>query len=93
MVLTHAVGPLRTYVISLILLDLEDPSKIVGELREPLIEPNEDEREGYVPNVVYSCGFIRHNEHLIVPYAMSDVACSFIKVDADKIIKKMKNNI
>lgn len=90
LLITHAVGPMRRYVISAMLLDLNDPTKIIGKLKLPLIEPNEEEREGYVPNVVYSCGSIIHNEYLVIPYAMSDSACGFAKVRLDEIIRDMK---
>ena len=75
--LTHGVGPMRQYWIGALLLDLEDPSRVIGELDEPMLVPNADERDGYVPNVVYSCGALRHGDHLIVPYAVSD---SFTRV-------------
>jgi predicted GH43/DUF377 family glycosyl hydrolase len=90
LLITHAVGPLRKYVISAILLDLNDPGKIIGQLDFPLISPNEDEREGYVPNVVYSCGAMIHNGHLIIPYAMSDSASSFASISIAEILKNMK---
>jgi predicted GH43/DUF377 family glycosyl hydrolase len=90
LLLTHAVGPLRKYVISAILLDLEQPYKIIGTLNTPLISPNEDEREGYVPNVVYSCGAMKHNGNLIIPYAMSDSASSFATVSVAEILKNME---
>ena len=89
LLITHAVGPFRKYVISAILLDLDDPSKIIGSLNEPLIEPNEVEREGYVPNVVYSCGSLIHNKKLIIPYAMSDSSCGFAKVNVDELLNKL----
>jgi predicted GH43/DUF377 family glycosyl hydrolase len=72
LLLTHGVGPMRKYCIGALLLDLKDPSKIIGRLDEPLITPSEEEREGYVPNVVYSCGSIILNGDLIIPYATSD---------------------
>jgi predicted GH43/DUF377 family glycosyl hydrolase len=72
LVLTHGVGPMRRYAIGALLLDLEDPQHVRGHLSQPLIEPAEDEREGYVPNVVYTCGAIVHREQLIVPYGFSD---------------------
>jgi predicted GH43/DUF377 family glycosyl hydrolase len=72
LVLTHGVGPMRRYCIGAILLDLKDPSKVLARLHEPLIAPNEFEREGDVPNVVYSCGAIIHQNHVVIPYAMSD---------------------
>ena len=87
--ITHAVGSLRKYVISAILLDLENPSKVIGALNEPLIEPDDQEREGYVPNVVYSCGSITHKENLIIPYAYSDSSCGFAKIGINELLKKM----
>jgi len=72
LVLTHGVGPMRRYAIGALLLDLKDPHRVLGHLPEPLIEPTEDERAGYVPNVVYTCGAIVHAEHLVVPYGFSD---------------------
>jgi len=87
--ITHAVGPMRKYVISAILLDLENPSKVIGSLKQPLIEPNEDEREGYVPNVVYSCGSIVHKNNLIIPYAFSDSASGFGKIGISELLDKL----
>lgn len=89
LVLTHGVGPMRKYTIGAILLDLNDPSRVIGRLREPLLTPNENEREGYVPNVVYSCGAIIHNDHLILPYAMSDYASSFATVPLDDLLLEL----
>jgi predicted GH43/DUF377 family glycosyl hydrolase len=89
LLLTHAVGPLRTYVISAILLDLNNPAKIIGHLKEPLIYPDEDEREGYVPNVVYSCGSMIHAGNLIIPYAMSDSATSFATIPVSELLNMM----
>ena len=66
----HGVGPMREYSLGAILLDLNDPTEVIGRLRFPLLMPNEEEREGYVPNVVYSCGSMVHNNNLIIPYAM-----------------------
>jgi predicted GH43/DUF377 family glycosyl hydrolase len=70
--LTHGVGPMRQYWMGALLLDLEDPSRVIGALSEPMLAPNADERDGYVPNVVYSCGALRHGDQLIIPYAVSD---------------------
>jgi predicted GH43/DUF377 family glycosyl hydrolase len=72
LVLTHGVGPMRTYSIGAILLDLDDPTHLVGHLREPLLSPASDERDGYVPNVVYSCGALVHAGHLVLPYGVGD---------------------
>ena len=89
LVLTHGVGAMRRYCIGAILLDLEDPTKVIGQLAEPLLIPNETEREGYVPNVVYSCGAIILNNELIIPYAMADYSSGFATVDVDELIGKM----
>ena len=82
LVLTHGVGPMRRYAIGALLLDLKDPHRVLGHLPEPLIEPTEDERAGYVPNVVYTCGAIVHAGQLVVPYGFSDsgVAIASIRV-------------
>ena len=72
LVLTHGVGPMRRYAIGALLLDLHDPRRVIGFLKTPLIEPDESEREGYVPNVVYTCGAIVHAQQLIIPYGYSD---------------------
>jgi predicted GH43/DUF377 family glycosyl hydrolase len=91
--ITHGVGPMRRYVIGVSLLQLDDPSIIIGRLNEPLILPNKDEREGYVPNVVYSCGAIIHNNKLVVPYGLSDYSSSFALVDMNDLIAKLKSEI
>lgn len=80
LVITHGVGPMRKYSIGAVLLDLENPAKVIGRLREPLLSPSGNEREGYVPNVVYSCGSLIHGENLILPFAMSDKITSFVSV-------------
>ena len=89
LVLTHGVGPMRKYCIGAMLLDLNDPSRIVSRLHEPLISPNEVEREGYVPNVVYTCGAIIHGDHLVIPYAMSDYATTFATIPVAELIASM----
>ncbi len=90
LLITHAVGPMRKYVLGAILLDLDDPSKIIKKLNKPLLSPNEEEREGYVPNVVYSCGSMVHEENLILPYAMSDSASTFATINIEEIITEME---
>jgi len=80
LVLTHGVGPMRKYAIGAVLLDLDDPTRVLGRLREPLLAPDENERAGYVPNVVYSCGGAVHDGLLVIPYSMSDYATSFATV-------------
>jgi predicted GH43/DUF377 family glycosyl hydrolase len=90
LVLTHGVGPMRKYCIGAMLLDRNNPSKILGRLHEPLIMPNEIEREGYVPNVVYSCGSLIHQGYLVIPYAMSDYATTFATVNLADLLSAMK---
>jgi predicted GH43/DUF377 family glycosyl hydrolase len=90
LLLTHGVGPMRKYVISAILLDLTDPTKIIGRLEEPFIMAGEEEREGYVPNVVYTCGLLRHNNLLVIPYAISDAATLIATVDLEEVLNSMK---
>ena len=92
LVITHAVGPVREYVLGAALYDLDDPKKEIGRLREPLLIPNKEEREGYVPNVVYSCGSLLHNENLIIPYAMSDYASTYAVVNLRELMYALKNN-
>lgn len=92
LILTHGVGPMRRYCIGASLLDLEDPTKVIGRLKKPLVSPSKEEREGYVPNVVYSCGSIIHNEHLILPYAVSDYSSSYATVELAALLKKLKSN-
>jgi beta-1,2-mannobiose phosphorylase / 1,2-beta-oligomannan phosphorylase len=89
LVITHGVGQMRKYSIGALLLDLNDPAKVIGDLKDPLIVPNEDEREGYVPNVVYSCGSIVHNGVLVIPYAVSDYASSYATVDLKTLLAKL----
>ena len=90
LLLTHGVGAMRKYVISAILLDLQDPSKIIGRLEKPMITAEGEEREGYVPNVVYTCGLLRHGKYLIIPYAVSDTSTVFASVELDEVLNEMK---
>ena len=92
LLITHGVGPMRRYCLGAILLDLENPGKVIGHLKDPLIIPNEKEREGYVPNVIYSCGSIIHNNEIIIPYGMSDYASSFATVPLNELLNELKNN-
>ena len=89
LVLTHSVGAMRTYVISAILLDLQNPYKIIGHLKEPLLVPDEEERDGYVPNVVYTCGSMLYNKNLIIPYAVSDSASCFAYIQLNDLLNMM----
>lgn len=90
LVITHGVGPVREYVLGVSLLDLENPEKEIGRLSTPLIVPNSKEREGYVPNVVYSCGSMIHNEQLVIPYAMSDYASTYATVNVVELLAALK---
>ncbi|MEJ0090040.1 MAG: glycoside hydrolase family 130 protein [Limisphaerales bacterium] len=90
LVLSHGVGALRKYCLGAFLLDLKDPTRVIRRLREPLMCPNESEREGYVPNVVYTCGALLHGRKLIIPYAMSDSATSFAAVSLDELLMAME---
>jgi predicted GH43/DUF377 family glycosyl hydrolase len=90
LVLSHGVGPMRQYCIGAFLLDRDDPCKVIGRLREPLLKPNEDEREGYVPNVVYTCGSMLHQGELIIPYGLADHATGFATVPLDEVLAAMQ---
>jgi predicted GH43/DUF377 family glycosyl hydrolase len=90
LVISHGVGPMRKYCIGAFLLDRDDPTKVIGRLREPLIKPNKDEREGYVPNVVYSCGSLVHGGQLIIPYGMSDYATTFATLPLNEVLAAME---
>lgn len=90
LVLSHGVGAMRKYCLGAFLLDLDDPTRVIGRLREPLLSPNESEREGYVPNVVYTCGALLHGRELVIPYAMSDSATSFATVSLDELLDAME---
>jgi predicted GH43/DUF377 family glycosyl hydrolase len=88
-VLTHGVGPMREYTIGALLLDLDDPLRVLGALRDPLVVPAEDERDGYVPNVVYSCGALRHGDRLLLPYGASDASVRFAFVDLAPLVERL----
>lgn len=90
LIITHGVGAMRRYCIGASLFDLDDPSKEIGRLDEPLLSPLENEREGYVPNVVYSCGSIIHNNSLILPYAVSDYSSTYGVVDMTELLHVLK---
>ena len=91
LVITHAVGSMRKYSIGGALLDLQNPEIEIGRLKEPLLSPNQDEREGYVPNVVYSCGSIIHNGELIIPYGLADHSSSFATVNLQMLLDRLKS--
>ena len=88
--ISHGVGPLRKYCIGAFLLNRDDPSKVIGRLREPLLKPNPSEREGYVPNVVYSCGAMLHQGQLVIPYGLADHATGFATVSLAEVLAAME---
>ncbi len=92
LVLTHGVGPMRKYCIGAALLDLNDPTQVLGRLKTPLLAPKGNEREGYVPNVVYSCGSLIHGKNLVLPYAMSDTASAIATVEIDVLLAAILKN-
>lgn len=89
LVLTHAVGPMREYTIGALLLNLDDPTEVIGRLREPLLRAGAEERNGYVPNVVYSCGGMLHDGALLLPYGMSDAAVRFAFLDVAELLDRL----
>ena len=89
LLLTHGVGPMRTYCIGAMLLDLKNPLRVIGCLKEPLIMPTDEDRDGYVPNVVYTCGAMIHNDYLYVPYATSDSVTRFAFVSLDQLLNRL----
>ena len=91
LIITHGVGPLRTYCLGASLFDLKDPTQQLGRLKEPLMVPREDEREGYVPNVVYSCGSMICHDQVIIPYGISDYGSGIVTVPLDELLDKIMN--
>ena len=89
LVITHGVGPMRRYALGALLLDLDDPCRVIGHLKDPLLVPNADEREGYVPNVVYSCGAMIHGDHLVLPYGYADVGASIVTIVLDDLLDQL----
>lgn len=92
LVITHGVGPMRKYCIGAILLDLNDPTQVIGRLKQPLLSPEENEREGYVPNVVYSCGSLIHGRALILPFALSDTASVIATLQVDDLLEALQSD-
>ena len=80
---------MRRYTLGVSLLDLEQPQKVISILDKPLMEPLESEREGYVPNVLYTCGWMQHGDNILIPYAMSDVACGFATMKTKTIVEQL----
>ena len=93
LLLTHGVGPMRRYCIGATLLDLDDPCRVIGQTREPLIMPTDEERTGYVPNVVYSCGALLHKRMLIIPYALTDLSTSMARIDLDELLQSLVETV
>ena len=91
-VMTHGVGPMRTYALGAVLLDIDDPSHVIGQLSEPLLVPDESEREGYVPNVVYSCGSLVHAGRLVIAYGASDRSTRFATVEVEALLRELTRN-
>jgi len=89
LLLTNGVGPVRKYSIGAVLLDKRDPSRVLARSSEPLLRPEPSEREGYVPNVVYTCGAITHNDQLILPYAVSDSFSNFATMKISALMQAM----
>ena len=89
LLLTHGVGPVRKYSIGAVLLDKRDPSRVLARSSEPLLRPEASEREGYVPNVVYTCGAMRHNDQIILPYAVSDTFSNFATIKISALMRAM----
>ncbi len=92
LVITHAVGSMREYTLGASLYELDSPEKLIGRLSSPLMMPNETEREGYVPNVIYSCGSIVHNDDLIIPYAMSDHSSTYATCNLRELLDVLKDS-
>ena len=90
LLLTHGVGPMRQYCIGAALLDLDDPAKLIGQTKEPLIVPTGEERVGYVPNVAYTCGAMIHNDVVVIPYAMSDMVTTIATVPLPDLLRVLK---
>ncbi|MEI6071241.1 MAG: glycoside hydrolase family 130 protein [Verrucomicrobiae bacterium] len=86
LVITHGVGPMRRYCMGAMLLALDDPGRVLGSLSCPLLEPSEERREGYVPNVVYSCGALTHRGHLFLPYALSDTSSAIATIELAELL-------
>jgi predicted GH43/DUF377 family glycosyl hydrolase len=89
LVITHGVGPMRQYSLGAILLQIDDPQRVIGHLNEPLLVPSEDERDGYVPNVVYSCGSMIHGDNLVLPYGFADEATAVATIPLDQLLSRL----
>jgi predicted GH43/DUF377 family glycosyl hydrolase len=92
LVLTHGVGPMRTYSIGALLLDLDDPTVVLSCLQRPLLAPNSDEQNGYVPNVVYSCGSLIHADTLVLPYGIGDASIAIATVPMHQLLAELERS-
>lgn len=92
LIITHGVGPMRRYSLAAVLLDLDDPTRVIARTREPILVPTEEERDGYVPNVVYSCGSIIHGDELIIAYGISDYASTFAAIELEELFDALQND-
>jgi predicted GH43/DUF377 family glycosyl hydrolase len=93
LVLTHGVGPMRVYSIGAVLLDLDDPARMRARLSAPLMEPEDSERNGYVPNVLYSCGALLHGDSLVIPYGISDATIGIAVADLSELLDRLLSPI
>jgi predicted GH43/DUF377 family glycosyl hydrolase len=93
LVLTHGVGPMRVYSIGALMLDLDEPTRVIGQLNQPLLSPRADEREGYVPNVIYSCGALIHDGVIVLPYGCSDASIRFAFIDLEGLLAALKEPV
>lgn len=89
LLLTHGVGAMRKYSIGAILLDRDDPGKVLGRTRQPILAPQDEDREGYVPNVVYTCGALRHGNNLFVPYGVADSSVAFAFIPIRELLERL----
>jgi predicted GH43/DUF377 family glycosyl hydrolase len=92
LVITHGVGVMRTYSLGIELLDLDNPTQVISRIDEPILVPNEHDRDGYVPNVVYSCGAMIFKDELIIPYASADQRCGIATLDLPKLMARLRYN-
>ncbi len=89
LVLTHGVGPMRTYCLGALLLDLDDPTQVIGQARQPILSPSPDRRNGYVPNVLYTCGAFTHGDVLVLPYAIADQSIAIATLSVNALLEML----
>ncbi|NCF69854.1 MAG: glycosidase, partial [Chloroflexi bacterium] len=92
LVITHGVGPMRTYSLGIELLDLDDPTQVISRIDKPILIPNEHDRDGYVPNVVYTCGAVIFQNELIIPFASADQRCGIATLNLPKLLARLRYN-